>query len=304
MIIELGIINSAWNLSIGIIEVVAIWCVLVFITFVISNVLIVILFAELCQYTDFKQVAHKNDSPKFFVTGDKHRNFDSLIKFCKKNKLRYNDTIVVLGDAGFNYYGDKRDDKLKAKISKIPVTLLCLHGNKENRPQNIATYGIRTFCGGTVYYEPKYPNIFFAIDGEIYDFNGKKFMTIGGAHSVDKIRCIEEGLPFWDDEMPSNEVKNEVENKLLDRGNMIYGLMTHTCPISCLPTEMFVSTRRLSDQNNRKKRSKRSKHEEYPIDIDRSTEEWLETIKEKVDYSVWFCGHYHIDKSQIGRAHV
>ena len=63
--------------------------------------------------------------------------------------------IVILGDSGFNYFGDERDDKLKARLREVNVTLFCLHGNKENRPENIPTYGIQTFCGGMVYYEPK-----------------------------------------------------------------------------------------------------------------------------------------------------
>ena len=121
-----------------------------------------------------------NSPPKYFITGDKHRHFDRLIEFCETNKVRKKDVIVILGDSGFNYYGDERDDKLKARLRDVDVTLFCLHGNKENRPENIPTYGIQSFCGGIVYYEPSYPNIFFAKDGEVYDFNGKKFMVIGG----------------------------------------------------------------------------------------------------------------------------
>ena len=32
------------------------------------------------------------------------------------------------------------------------------------------------------------------------------------------------------------------------------------------------------------------------MDIDRSTEEWLETLKQKVLFTVWYCGHNHTDK--------
>lgn len=31
-------------------------------------------------------------------------------------------------------------------------------------------------------------------------------------------------------------------------------------------------------------------------DVDRSTEEWLSKIERNLNYKVWFCGHYHIDK--------
>ena len=235
--------------------------------------------------------------PKYYITGDKHRDFDSLIEFCQKNELRRQDVIVILGDSGFNYYGDERDDALKTKIRDLKVTLFCIHGNKENRPENIPTYGYQTFHGGLVYYEPCYPNIFFAIDGEVYNFNGKEFMVIGGAHSVDKMRCLSEGLPFWNDEMPDSETKDLVENRLEMRNHRIDGFLTHTCPMSCLPTEVFISTKRMiATKGSTRKRSKKTSPQ-YPLDIDRSTEEWLEEIKRETEYDIWYCGHYHIDKT-------
>ena len=231
------------------------------------------------------------DAPvNFFITGDKHRNFDKVKSFCRSMNTKRNDVLIILGDAGFNYYGDERDDSLKKKISKLNITLFCIHGNKENRPQNIGTYGIRNFCEGKVYYEPKYPNIYFAMDGEIYTFEGNKYIVVGGAHSVDKLRCLENGTPFWDDEMPDITVKKLVETKLENEGNKIYGVLTHTCPIDYIPTEMFVSTR--NNSNPRRK----SRAKKFVPDIDRSTECWLSELEKKLEYEVWFCGHYHCDK--------
>lgn len=232
--------------------------------------------------------------PKFFITGDKHRRFDKVKKFCQEMNTRRKDVLIILGDAGFNYYDDKRDDELKKEISQLNITLFCLHGNKENRPRNIGTYGIRSFCGGKVYYEPKYPNIYFAIDGEIYTFEGKKYMVVGGAHSVDKMRCLEEGAPFWHDEMPDDTTKKTVESHLQREGNTIYGMMTHTCPVNYLPTEMFVSTRQNADIKRKSRKAKIKKT--FKPDIDRSTEIWLGELEKELDYKVWFCGHYHIDK--------
>ena len=240
-----------------------------------------------CYYDDGTPV-------KYFITGDKHRNFQYVKNFCHDMNTRRKDVLIILGDTGFNYYEDARDDKLKKEISDLNITLFCLHGNKENRPQNVGTYGIRNFCGGKVYYEPKYPNIYFAIDGEIYTFEGKKYMVVGGAHSVDRIRCIEQNKPFWEDEMPDQAIKVRVEEKLALENNKIYGMLTHTCPIDYLPTEMFMSTR----QNaviKRKPRKSKSKKSIKP-DIDRSTEEWFGKIEKELEYEVWYCGHYHIDK--------
>lgn len=254
---------------------------------------------ELMQRMRKKRLHTVDNSPaKYFITGDKHRYYDRLIDFCKSNSLRKKDVIIILGDSGFNYYGDERDDKLKARLRAVDVTLFCLHGNKENRPENIPTYGIQTFCDGIVYYEPRYPNIFFAKDGEVYNFNGKKFMAVGGAHSVDKIRCLEEGLPFWEDEMPSDEIKELVEARLSMLGNKVDGFLTHTCPISCLPTEMFISTKRAAEDQKRARQKRKKKVPiRYPIDIDRSTEEWLETLRQKNEHEIWYCGHYHVGKT-------
>lgn len=238
---------------------------------------------------------------KFFITGDKHRRFDKVKEFCREMNTRRKDVLIILGDTGFNYYDDKRDDELKKEISQLNITLFCLHGNKENRPQNVGTYGIRSFCGGKVYYEPKYPNIYFAIDGEIYTFEGKKYMIVGGAHSVDKMRCLEEGTPFWYDEMPDDTVKEAVEARLLAEGNQIYGMMTHTCPIDYLPTEMFMSTRQNASIKRKPRKAKSKKL--FKPDIDRSTEIWLGELEKKLDFEVWFCGHYHIDK-QIDKIHM
>ena len=282
---------------------------LIIVPITIANVLTGLLSGVLCgeilyilyliaksTWKEEKAISYYDDGTpaKYFITGDKHRNFSYVKDFCREMNTRRKDVLIILGDTGFNYYEDVRDDKLKKEISDLNITLFCLHGNKENRPQNVGTYGIRSFCGGKVYYEPKYPNILFAIDGEIYTFEGKKYMVVGGAHSVDKMRCLEEDKPFWEDEMPNDEIKKTVELRLQNENNTIYGMLTHTCPIDYLPTEMFMSTR----QNaviKRKPRKAKSKKLFNP-DIDRTTEEWLGKLEKKLDYEVWYCGHYHIDK--------
>ena len=119
-------------------------------------------------------------------------------------------------------------------------------------------------------------------------------MVVGGAHSVDKMRCLEQHKPFWEDEMPDETTKAKVEQKLSAEGNKIYGMKTHTCPIEYLPTEMFVSTRQNADIKRKPKKSKSKNF--FKPDIDRSTEEWLSKLEKQLDYKVWYCGHYHIDK--------
>ena len=242
-------------------------------------------------------------APRYYITGDKHRHFNRLIQFCRAQRLERQDVIVILGDACVNYYGDDRDGALKRRLARLPVTLFFVQGNKENRPQNIATYGIRSFGGGTVYYEPQYPNLFFAKDGELYDLGGKEFLVIGGAHSVDKLRCLGEGLPFFADEEPDEATKARVEERLAARGWRVFGFLTHTCPVSYLPTEMFMSVRQATSANTELsvegsgEDTQDTEEDFYPLDVDRTTEEWLETIRQRTDFSLWYCGHYHVDKA-------
>jgi len=251
-----------------------------------------------------RQPFRYDDEPpaRFFITGDKHRDFTDIRRFCKKRKTRREDVLILLGDSGLNYYEDHRDDKLKAAVASLPITLFCIHGNKECRPEHIDSYGVRTFCGGRVLYEPKYPSLLFAIDGEAYTFEDKKYIVMGGAHSVDKRVCLEEGKPFWEDEMPNDEVKKKFEDKLITEHNQIFGVMTHTCPLKYLPTEMFLSAKR-RDEDSKRKKAKVHTKKPFTPDVDRSTEEWLGKIEQQTDYRVWYCGHYHIDK-QIDKIYM
>lgn len=136
---------------------------------------------------DTRKCKNTNIYPKYYITDDKHRDFKDLMRFCKKNKTTIDDTMIILGDSGFNYYGDKQNELLKKRLSKINITLFCIHGNKEDYPENIGTYAIKEFCGGIVYYEVKFPNILFAKYCEVYQFDDKSAIVVGGAHSVDKL---------------------------------------------------------------------------------------------------------------------
>lgn len=69
-----------------------------------------------------------------YLTGDTHGRFERIACFCRDNHTTRGDVLIILGDAGINYYLDHRDEKLKRYIDTMPVTLLCIHGNHEARP--------------------------------------------------------------------------------------------------------------------------------------------------------------------------
>ena len=62
-----------------------------------------------------------------YITGDKHANFEEVLNFCYVNKTSLDDTLIVLGDAGINYYVNENDYILKNSLLQYPITFLCIH---------------------------------------------------------------------------------------------------------------------------------------------------------------------------------
>lgn len=219
-----------------------------------------------------------------YITGDTHGDFDRFIAFTVRMRPSKKDIMIVLGDAGLNYYKSQRDKDTKKFVNEFPFTTFCIHGNHEIRPEDISSYKTKEFCGGIVWYEEEFPKIVFAKDGEIYNFDGYQCMVIGGAYSVDKFYRLANGWRWFENEQPSDEIKKYVEDKLKSENNKIDIVLSHTCPKKYEPTEVFLKG---LDQSL----------------VDKSTEEWLDCIEEKTDYKKWYCGHFHtskkIDKMQF-----
>ena len=55
-------------------------------------------------------------------------------------------------------------------------------------------------------------------------------------------------------------------------------VLSHTCPLKYEPREVFLPG---IDQST----------------VDKSTEQWLDTIEDKLTYTKWYCGHYHLQKT-------
>lgn len=84
---------------------------------------------------------------------------------------------------------------------------ICIHGNHEQRPENIDGYELIDWNGGKVWVQPEYPSILFARDGDIYTIGKYRYLVIGGAYSVDKFYRLKRGYGWWEDEQPSAEIK-------------------------------------------------------------------------------------------------
>lgn len=214
-----------------------------------------------------------------YITGDKHGKLKPVRRFAKDESLTADDTIVILGDAGFNYFGGERDDWTKHVVASIAPAVLCIHGNHEMRPQSLLRlYREAQWHGGTVFVEDEFPNILFAKDGEVYDLEGARAIAIGGAYSVDKWYRLENGLKWFANEQPDDKIKARVETKLDELDWKVDIVLSHTCPFGYEPTEAFLPG---IDQST----------------VDTSTEVWLDRIERRLEYKRWYCGHWHIEKS-------
>ena len=212
------------------------------------------------------------------LTGDTHGRFDRIFTFCEERNTSRDDILIILGDAGINYYLGSRADRLKDSLKTLPITLLCIHGNHEQRPFAIDSYREMDWHGGKVYVEPQYPFLLFAKDGEIYDLDGKKAVAIGGAYSVDKFYRLIRHIAWYDNEQPSPEIKAYVESQLEKAGWQVDYVLSHTVPLKYEPVEVFLP---MIDQS----------------EVDKSTEIWLDEIEEKLFYRRWYSSHYHTSKA-------
>ena len=223
-----------------------------------------------------------NTFKKIYITGDTHGSFSRIERFCEENQTTTNDLLIILGDAGINYYLDERDTTLKHRLSKLPITLLCIHGNHEERPENIPTYSEIDFCGDKAYAEREFPNLIFAKDGSIYNLNGARCLILGRAYSVDKYYRLMRGYRWWPDEQPSDAIKAYVEEQVKEN-RQVDVVLSHTCPFKYEPVEAFLP---MINQDT----------------VDDSTEHWLDEIEEQLAYDAWMCGHWHINK-RIDKLH-
>ena len=130
---------------------------------------------------------------------------------------------------------------------------------------------------GCIYFEKKYPHIRYFIDGEVYIINNRSVLVLGGAYSVDKYYRLTTGAKWFEQEQLNEEERKKIFEKI--SGQHFDIILSHTCPFSMRPTDLFLS---MIDQST----------------VDNSMEIWLETLRNYITYNTWVWGHYHDDRIQ------
>ena len=208
---------------------------------------------------------------RFFVTGDLHATNDmhklSTKAFEEQYDLTKDDYVIICGDFGGVWYGDKSDKYIQDWLESKSFTTLWVDGNHECFPL-LADYEVVEWNGGKVQFIT--PTVIHLMRGQVYTIDGIKFFTMGGASSHDKeYRVL--GKSWWLEEMPSDEEYAEALSNL-DKNDWKVDIVLSHCAPDSIQAKINPS-----------------------YEHDKLTN-FFETIKDDLTFQAWFFGHYHTNK--------
>lgn len=241
-----------------------------------------------------------------YVTGDIHGNPNRLSSnsFYEQKDFNGNkdeNVVIICGDFGI-VWSREEDSSEKYWLDWLeskPFTTVFCCGNHENFDR-LYKYPIKEWNGGKVH-EIR-PHVLHLMRGEVFEIEGKKLFTFGGASSHDiqdgildpaNFKTKEEfkntykkwnknlkmfrvkGISWWEQELPSEEeMQNGIDN-LKKHGNKVDYIITHS-PYTSLLKQMDGGSGL------------------YKSDI---LTDYFQTIKQTVDYKQWLFGHMHINQT-------
>lgn len=199
------------------------------------------------------------------------------------------DVVLVCGDLGSVWYGDKRDDDGLDFLERRPFTTAFVPGNHENY-DTLRTYPLEEWHGGKV--RPIRPSVLMLERGQVFDLGGKHIFAMGGASSHD----IQDGIlepddpqflekfqtlnacravfrvnhrSWWKEELPDEEEYREARANLEKAGWAVDYIVTH-----CASTSVQdLLLRELSKPD--------------------ALTDFLEEVCRRCSFQYHFFGHYH-----------
>lgn len=210
-----------------------------------------------------------------YITGDTHgglnvRKLESK-RFPEGKKLTKNDYVAIMGD--FGIWNSKKSRDFIRWLESKKFSVIFVEGNHEDY-KYLSTFPVMDMFGSKV--RKISDSIFQLMRGEVYNIDGYKIFTFGGARSVDKYTsCLQEGIDWFPEEESTYKEEFIAMENLAKHNNEVDFIFTHTCSTSTLNElgEIFRFYIEGYDSQNR----------------------FFEEIKNTIEYKHWVFGHMHKD---------
>lgn len=233
-----------------------------------------------------------------YITGDCHSDFRRFSKknFPEQEEMTKDDYVIICGDFGGVWDVGFESKTEKAELDLLEArsfTTLFVDGNHENFDR-LYSYPVEKWCGGNVH--KIRPSVIHLMRGQVFELDGKRIFTFGGASSHDindgilelddpdykkkRRKLHRDGkmyrvnhLSWWKEELPSEEEMDEGRRNLLFYENCVDFIISHCCSSTTVSLlgEGAYQTDCLMD--------------------------YFDEVRRKVKFKKWFFGHYHDNRN-------
>lgn len=214
-----------------------------------------------------------------YITGDVHCPHDisklNTANWPEQKNLTRDDYLIVCGDMGLVWDGSKHDKYWQEWFEAKTFTTLFVDGNHENHPM-LNGYLVEQWNGGKIHKVK--PHVYHLMRGQVFQIDGFKVFTMGGASSHDKPFRVP-GVSWWTEELPSDDEYQEAE-KNLEENNWQVDLIVSHCTADSIQKRLA-----------------------YWYGHDKLTNFFEAVVKYRVSYKHWYFGHYHDDIDLDERHH-
>lgn len=167
---------------------------------------------------------------KLLISGDSHADINHIKSLISKVKKFECDAVFVVGDYGF-WPRDKRGLKFLDAVSKLDFPVYFLAGNHEDwdiLDKHVEDSGSEDFI-------EVHPNSFYAPTGLTWEWDGVKFLSVGGAYSIDRRYRVK-----FIDWFPQEIITEQDVSNCLGKGQVDV-LLSHDSP-ACVDIQLPFST--------------------------------------------------------------
>ena len=167
---------------------------------------------------------------KIFVTGDTHgfSEYKRIHRFRDMMRLDLDsgDILIVLGDFGFVWDNKEKDHWMMQRVwGDFPCRVFWIDGNHENFDL-LREYPEDELYKGKIRHITD--NIKYLQRGQVFEIEGYKIFTFGGAKSVDR-GYGKSTMWWWKEELPSLPEMDEALRNLKRHDNVVDYILTHEC---------------------------------------------------------------------------